>query len=230
MLADCAQNRVRHFGTTTETPSVVITLPHKSLLFNFLDSNSCYRYECTSRHPINFQYHPHIIQHHNGKELSLFWSPSAWAKHSRKSWISLSSLASHRYIIMNLSIESGASGNPSFRGEPAVDVAIHITQFARTLHVLTALPYDSPAGPYLHCDCPRPQVSRFLTNVINNLQRLVTSHRRCPEHIRYTSPWASADSYIQPNTIPFALIELERRFGHVQLVRSHTFHAVVSFC
>lgn len=130
---------------------------------------------------------------------------------------------------MNLSIESGASGNPSFRGEPAVDVAIHITQFARTLHVLTALPYDSPAGPYLHCDCPRPQVSRFLTNVINNLQRLVTSHRRCPEHIRYTSPWASADSYIQPNTIPFALIELERRFGHVQLVRSHTFHAVVSF-
>lgn len=140
-------------------------------------------------------------------KTSLFWSPSAWAKHSRKSWFSLSSLASHRYIIMNLSIESGASGNPSFRGEPAVDVAIHITQFARTLHVLTALPYDSPAGPYLHCDCPRPQVSRFLTNIINILQRHVTSHRRCPEHIRYTSPWASADSYIQPNTIPFALIE-----------------------
>lgn len=70
MLADCAQNRVRHFGTTTETPSVVITLPHKSLLFNFLDSNSCYRYEGTSRHPINFQYHPHIIQHYNGKDLT----------------------------------------------------------------------------------------------------------------------------------------------------------------
>lgn len=96
-----------------------------SSYFCFLVSSSCYRYEGTSRHHANLQYHLHIVQHHNGKGLSLFWSPSTWAKHSRKSWISLSSLASHRYIIMNLSMESGASSNPSFRGEPAVNAAIH---------------------------------------------------------------------------------------------------------